>query len=103
MLQDVHKLCQVVQAGQLDEARPEGVVQQHAQRLNQRLQARPAPAVCCDGRCGEEVLVQLVLHLACLHAVPKPQPWCPSQLVASIPGDTSEDVMETWCIRDVKG
>ncbi len=59
MLEDVDEAAELVQALQLDEDGPKGVVQDGAQGVHQGRQ-RAAVAV----RLREEVLKELVLHLA---------------------------------------
>lgn len=63
MLQDVHKATELINALQLDENGPEGIVEDSAEGVHEGRQS-PALAVSL----GEEVLKQLVLHLAHLHS-----------------------------------
>ena len=64
MLQDGHQLAQLVQALQLDARRPQLVVQQRAERVNQRGLCAAIPPLL-----REEVLEQLVLRSAHLHGL----------------------------------
>ena len=79
MLQDVHEGAQVVERLQLDERRPQRVVQHRAERVHQRRQWRGVPSALAGAvaalhdrrgrvRLGEEVVEQLVLQLAHLLA-----------------------------------
>ena len=63
MLQDVNQVAEGLQALQLDEGGPQGIVQDCAQRVHQGRQHTPV-AICLR----EELVVQLVLHLAHLRS-----------------------------------